>query len=347
MKKKINVFLVLTEYQFLQAVNIATGVYQYDDYINIIYLVRNGHRLNGIDAKIPMAINNTTVEVLDDFPAAVISKKILGIMPDHFIIFQEGDALNTYLSYHLARRGTIISLGPDGYKIFAKFNKRLKFLSFINDTIKQNLYLFKKKLYSAKLHAFDYYSYGHSKFINNLWVTHPEQYVHRAKNKVTISKLPDFSNECVEFISKCFDFNKDFPLENVIYYFNQPLWGNLIATDFKFIEEVLKHFPGKKLVVKLHPLTTTEVKLRFQELSNVTIIESAVPAEVLLLKLKNCIVFTGWSSVLITENKSCNYYFNYPIYLSLNDSRMNQLEIIALKHIKMIYKSNEMKFPNL
>lgn len=347
MEKKINAFLVLTEYQFLQAVNIATGVYKSDDFINIIYLVRNGDRLNGIDSKIPMLINNITVEVLDHLTAALISKKILNLMPDHFIIFQEGDALNTYLGHHLARMGTKISLGPDGYKTYVKFNKRLKFLSIINDSVKQNIYLIKNNLYSAKIHPFDYYSYGYSKFINNLWVSHPEQYIHRAKNKLTISKLPDFNCECVEFITKCFNFNENFPLENVIYYFNQPLWGDLIAADFKFIEDVLKYFPSNRLIVKLHPLTTPEVKLKFQELRNVVIIESSVPAEVLLLKLKNCIVFTGWSTVLITENKSCNYYFNYPIYTTINDYRLRQVDIIALKHIKMISNPSEMKFPSL
>lgn len=347
MIKKTNIFLVLTEYQFLQAVNIATGVYQDDEYINMIYLLRNGNRLRGIDAKTPMVINNTQVEVFGNFPEAEMSNKILRMKPYHFIMFQEGSALNTYLGYHLSREGTLISLGPDGYKIFAKFNKRFKVLSLINDTIKQNIYLFKNKLYSSKLHPFDYYTYGHSKFINNLWVSHPEQYVKMDKNKATILKLPDFSNECVEFISKCFNFDEDFPLENVLYYFNQPLWGNLIETDFKFIDDVLKHFPGKQLIVKLHPLTTKESKLRFEKLRSVTIIESSVPAEVLLLKLNNCIVFTGWSSVLITENNSCNYYFNYPIYLTLNDTRVKQIEILALKHIKMINNASQMKFPNL
>jgi hypothetical protein len=343
---KKNVYLVLTEYQFLQAVNIATGVYQADEYINVIYLVRNGNRLRGIDANKPMNIDNTQIQVLDGNSPKEITNRILDEKPDHFLFFQEGSAINTYLGHKLAKKGTVISLGPDGYQVFAKFNKRLRLLTFIKDTFMGNKYLFKNKLYSSAVLPFDYYTYGNNKFINNLWITHPEQYIHRAKNKVTILKLPDFSNECISFIAECFNFVEDFPLENVIYFFNQPLWANLINTDFNFIERVLKHFPDKKLIVKLHPLTTSETKLRYEQLKQVSIIISPVPAEVLLLKLKNCIVFTGWSSVLITENKTCNYYFNYPIYKKIDNPNVKQIEILALKHITMINRPDEMKFPN-
>lgn len=347
MDKRKNVYLVLTEYQFLQAVNIATGIYQDDECINVIYLVRNGNRLKGIDASKPMNINNTQIKVLDGTTPKEITNRIFNDKPDHFLFFQEGSAINAYLVHKLANRGSVISLGPDGYKAFAEFKKKLWFLSFVTDTFKQNKYLFKNKLYSSTILPFDYYTYGNNKFIDNLWITHPEQYIHRAKNKVTILKLPDFSNECITFIAKCFNFVEDFPLENVIYYFNQPFWASLIDTDFNFIERVLAHFPDKKMIVKLHPLTTAETKLRYQQLGQVTIIMSPVPAEVLLLKLKNCIVFTGWSSVLITENKSCNYYFNYPIYKKVNNANIKQIEIPALKHITMISSPAEMKFPNL
>jgi hypothetical protein len=57
-------------------------------------------------------------------------------------------------------------------------------------------------------------------------------------------------------------------------------------------------------------------------------------------------VFSGWSTVLITENSSCNYYFNYPIYKDLNDKILSQIEILALNHITFINSPEEMQFPN-
>jgi hypothetical protein len=49
---------------------------------------------------------------------------------------------------------------------------------------------------------------------------------------------------------------------------------------------------------------------------------------------------------LTTENKSCNYYYNYPIFKKMNDSILNQIEIVPLNHIKMVVSPEEMHFPN-
>jgi hypothetical protein len=206
--------------------------------------------------------------------------------------------------------------------------------------------MFKNKLRSTKIHKFDYYTYGNQKFINNLWITHPEQYTHKANNSVQIKKLPDFNKKCIKFIVACFRFIDEFPTHNVIYFFNQPLWGILANKELEFLKEVINTFPERKIIIKLHPLTSLKMKEEYKTLNKLEIIYSTVPAEVFLLRLNNCIVFTGWSSVLITENKKCNYYFNYPIYKELNDSTLNQIDIILLDHIKMIQTPQEMKFPN-
>lgn len=75
-------------------------------------------------------------------------------------------------------------------------------------------------------------------------------------------------------------------------------------------------------------------------------IESQVPVEVILRHLKYCVVLNGWSLVLITENKKCNYYFNFDIYKHLNNLKLKQLFIFPLNHIKMIKEGQDMKFPN-
>jgi hypothetical protein len=346
MSLKKNIYVVLTEYQFLQAVNIATGVYDSSEILNIIYIIRGGTRLMTIDTKKNWDFSNVLIIFLDEKKPFEIAEIILEKNPSHFLFFQGGYPLNVYLAYKLSRRGTEISLGPDGYGPYAVFNKRFHLLSIIIDSFKQNKFLFKNNLFSGKLHLFDYYKYGNHKFIKNLWITHPDQYKHRANNNPNLLKLPDFNKKCINFVQQFFDFSQDFPTEKAIYFFNQPLNPLLVKAEYKFVQDVLQRFPDKVLIIKLHPLTTPDVKMLYENLLGTHLIDSNIPAEVLLLSLNNCIVFTGWSAVLITENDNCNYYFNYPIYTKLNDRAINQIEIINLNHIAMISSADEMRFPN-
>ena len=343
---KKNIYTVLTEYQLLQAVNIATSVYNSSEILNIICVIRGGTRLMTIDAEKDWNFRNIQIIFLDEKKPFEIAEIILEKNPSHFLFFQGGYALNVYLAYELSKRGVEISLGPDGYGPYGVFNKRFLLLSIIIDSYNQNKFLFKNNLFSGKLHIFDYYKYGNHKFITNLWITHPEQYTHRANNKPNILKLPDFSKDCINFVQEFFDFSQDFPTEKEIYFFNQPLNPLLVKAEYKFVQDVLKRFPEKGIIIKLHPFTSPDVKILYKNLLGTQVIESKIPAEVLLLSLNNCIVFTGWSAVLVTENDNCNYYFNYPIYKVLNDRAINQIEIINLDHISMISSANEMKFPN-
>jgi hypothetical protein len=346
MEYKKNVFVVLTEYQFLQALNLAIVLYHNSEYINLIYVVRDGSRLRGLQTNIELKINNTKVIVLDNWAPKKIVNRILDEKPNHYFFFQAINAINVFLGYTLAKRGVEVSLGPDGYGTYSNFKKKNWLLSFLRDTFKQNKFLIKNKLVAKTVLPFDYYKFGNHKFIDNLWITHPEQYQHRSKNKVNICKLPNFNQESIDFIKKCFDFEEQYPTENVIYYFNQPFWPSLVAKEYVFLEEVVKQFSDKKIIIKLHPLTASGVIEQYKKVKNIQLIESTVPAEVILLNLKNCIVFSGWSTVLITENSSCNYYFNYPIYKKLNDKILSQIEILALNHITFINSPKEMQFPN-
>jgi hypothetical protein len=346
MDKNKNVYVTLTEYQFLQALNIATGVYASYNYINIIYILRSGKRLKGIDATKDWKLDNTQIRILDHKSPKEIANIVLNENPNHFLLFQGNLPLNVFLGDSLSKKGAEVSLGPDGYGAYNVFKKKYPFLTLLKDTYKANNYLIKNKLFNGKIHSFDYYKYGNHKFIDNIWVTHPEQYIHRSKNKVKILKLSDFNEKCIEFIKKCFGFDDDFPTDNVIYYFNQPLWPELVEKEFDFLKGVLNNFADRTIVLKLHPLTSQKTKSMYQALDRLEIIESTVPAEVMLLSLKNCIVFTGWSSVLITENKTCNYYFNYPIYKDTNLKLLNQSDLIILDHITLVNNPELMEFPN-
>jgi hypothetical protein len=346
MNLKKNLFIVLTEYQFLQAINIATSIYNSSEYFNSIYLVRNGNRLQGIDVNIFPNRSNIKIHVFDYEDSRKIADTILNEKPSHFFFFQAISGLNVYLAHTFSKRSVEISLGPDGNQMYVDFNKKHHFLSVIKDSFKENLKMIKSEIFSGKVHKFDYYKYGNNNFIDNIWITHPSEYIHRSRNKVNILKIPDFNPLCIDFVRNCFNFNIDLPSQGVIYFFNQPLWGNLLEQELEFLKKVINTFPNNKILLKLHPLTDKESLKVFQDLAGVEILNSSVPAEVILLTLKNCIVYSGWSSVLTTDNKRCNYYYNYPIFRKINDPILNQINVVPLSHIRMIESPKEMKFPN-
>ena len=343
---KKNIYVAFTEHQFLQAVNIATEIYNSAKYINDIYLVRKGRRLMAIDANQKFEMDNIKLIIFDKLAPKVVVDHILNEKPDHFIFFQAISPVNVHLAYTLKKRGVEISLGPDGYGTYAVFNKRYNFLSLLKNSLKDNYFLYKNKLFTGKIHKFDYYKHGNNSFIDNLWISHPEQYIHQSKNSVKILKLPILNSKCVDFIKKCYQFSGSYATEKAIYYFCHPLYPELVEEEMKFLRGVLNRFNENKLIIKLHPLTNEETISRYESLPNVQIIRSKIPAEVLLLSLRNCVVFTGWSTTLITENATCNYYFNYPIYEALKHPILSQIIIMPLHHIEMINSPEEMKFPN-
>ena len=56
-----NVFVVLTEYQFLHAVNLSTGIYNSKHFDNVIYIIRSGRRLREISESTISEIKNLQV----------------------------------------------------------------------------------------------------------------------------------------------------------------------------------------------------------------------------------------------------------------------------------------------
>ncbi len=341
-----NVYVVFTEYQLLQAINIATSVYKDSYFNNIIYIIREGKRMNGINRQLDYNEDNIVFKFLDLAPSKIIADTIKAEKPNHFLIFQDTTPINVYLGHTISKQGAKISLGPDGYGSYEVLKKRLKLLSIIKESFTNNLFLIKNKLFTGKIHIFDY-TYGNNDFTKNIWVTHPKEYVHRGKNKVNVIELPSFNEKCLMLIKKLFNFKLVFPTQDSIYFFNQPLWVDLAKVEYDFLCKVLIQFPNKNVILKLHPLTSAEMKSKYKALDKLQVIDADFPAEIIISSLSNCIIYSGFSTVLITENKKCNYYFNYPVFRATGHRIIKQIGIPALNHIKMISTPEEMEFPLL
>jgi len=345
---KTNLFIVHTEYHLLLSIHIATEFYSIPDETNHIYLLKDNQRF-----KTDTDVTNIDNIYFHDIQSVAKSMETLKkIKCSRLFIFQENSIYNRYLAiYYKKNYKTIISLAPDGFKPYAVFNKSHEFLSTVKDTIKDYKLLFRSKLPLFEFHASEYYRYGSSRFIDEIWLAEPEMFnAKRNKAKGKLIEIPEFSDKSIERAGIYFKVKEtDFPIvENGIYYFNQPLWSDLLVNkEFEMLEEILSLHPDKKIISKLHPKTVPSTVERYKSYDRIQIVDSTVPAELFLLQLKNSIVFTGWSTVLLTNNPKCNSYFTWPIYRKLNDRLLSQISTIVEKpHIKMISGVDEMKFPN-
>ncbi|MDT0294067.1 polysialyltransferase family glycosyltransferase [Mesonia ostreae] len=347
MKISRNVFLAHTEYHLMQSLNIAFNNYSSQENQNTVYFVKNNTRLSNFSVDDTRTYGNVDLIILEDSTSKEYVEKILSLNVHRFIFFQAISIFNIYLCHLLKKRGAEISLGPDGYVSYVIYKKKHEFLSMLKDSFSNYKKLFREGLFLRKFYKIRYYRYGSYSFIDNLWLSHPEQYTHTTSNKVNLLKLPTFTKETIKTLEKIFHFQFDMETQNVIYYFNQPFWTEkLIDREMRFLKDTLEAFKDNMMFIKLHPLTPQTTIDLYKEFPRVSIISSKAPAELILVKLKNCIVFSGWSTVLLTENKKCNYYFNYPIYKNCDAKAIDQSNFIDLDHINIITSPGQMQFPN-
>lgn len=349
MERKINIFIVHTEYHFIQSLNIAMSLFNEGVYENHIHITKNGDRFeNVIDTDLD---NNIFIKFHIDKKPSQLVNEILELSNCYrLFFFQENSIYNRYLAYELKKKhNTIVSLGPDGYKPYAIFNKKHEFLSVVKDTFNDHKELFKNGLKTSKILVSEYYRYGSSSYIDEIWLTDVNCFdVKKNKAKAKLKAIPPFSIERVLDIKLYFKVLPN-PLEgkeNIILYLNQPFWTeDLIRKEMVFLNDLTKHF-DRMIYLKLHPGTAEHTIERYKGIRNLEIIDSKLPSELLMFSVKNSIIYSGWSSALITNNSSCNYYFNLPIYKNCGAKTVDQSDLIILDHINVIDTPELMKFPH-
>lgn len=341
-----NLFLVHTEYHLLMSIHIATTMHPQDYKNNLIYITKTQDRFQSA-IKIGK-IKNITLKVLENISPADLIKTLRKIECERFFFFQEDSIYNCCLANYFRKKGVIICLGPDGYKPYAVYKKKHELLSMIRDTIEDYKKLCQNRIMPTLFQGSWHYKYGSSRFIDKIYLTHPV-YLHEQNNprQLEVIKIPEFTEASIANAGLAFNCNQfNFPLvDNAIYYFNQPFKEKLVVEEFFFLEKLIAHFPNNAIYIKLHPLTTQAMKEKYLKLKDVKLIDIKVPAELFILSLKNAVLLTGWSTVLITENKSCNYYFNLPIYKNKGSKATDQSELTILPHIKLISSPWEIEFP--
>jgi hypothetical protein len=343
----INLFLAHTEYHLLQSINLATTLYPQKHLENIIYVIQTKRRLN--DIKRISKIDNIEFKYLEGVSEKEKYHILRRTRCDRFIFFQEDSLANCNLAnYYRKKYKAMISLAPDGYKPYAVYKKKHEMLSMLRDTFEAYKDLISKGILPTVFQWSQHYKYASTKFLDEIYLTNPNEFPSRmAHRNISIVKIPEFSEQALLHAGSVFNLSDEsFPIpENGIYYFNQPFKEQFDAVEIDFLKDLINMHSGKNIYIKLHPLTTELKKKKYENLRGLKIIETKVPAELFILNLKKSILFTGWSTVLITNNPSCNFYFNLPIYKNKGSKATDQSDLVILPHITLVSKPGEMEFP--
>lgn len=252
-------------------------------------------------------------------------KKISSSAIDTCIIFNKLAYIAFFSAKLLSVKGTKIVLAPDGaaaYATISWFTPRWSLFVSVNTHkfLWANGY---RKLYF-------YYPtlvYGAMKEIAELWVqypTHIDSRTNKPTQQIDILKSP----ASVSAARKFFGYD-DAISEACIFYANQPFRDNRI-NDFEvsMLRQLSQQFPDRPIYIKLHPTTYDSHRRKINELHQVRIIESTIPAEVIIATLNNSIVISFWSTALLINNPSCRFFWLFPL-----------LEKVGINLHKMTIKS--------
>lgn len=331
------------------SIHIAINFYNTDEYFNEINYWISDTRLN---FKINQLDELNGVLKPLNRNARIKEIKVLKLeSPYRFFYFRESDFSLKSLAYEYRKKNTIICLGPDGYKPYGEINKKHEYFSMILDTIRGYRLLLNVGLILPRLFLSRNYRYGSSSILNEVFLHHPDMFdAVRNRTKADIIKIPEIDDVSIDFFSRVFgvDMNGLADNSNVMLYVNQPFWSEeLLIREMEILREIQLKFSNKKLIIKLHPTTGNKTIDRYRELNDVKIIPDNLPAELYISQLKHSIIFSGWSTALLFNTKTNNYYFTHSLFHNVQDKVFSQIKITPFPHINMIKSIDEMIMPSI
>lgn len=346
-------FFVHTEYHLLLSINQIVSIYSDKNQFDTRILVRaNG--FSRVRKDLDLTLLPCTIEYIsEDFSIhkkleneqIKLIQNIIESRPDMFIFFQELDPLMIILTNELSKRGTQISLFQDGMKPYVKLH--LHSLGLIKNSIKTNRWLKENGYDSLGLYfLWDSKKYAYLKSISKVFLTFPESYDNwnrKELEKIEIMELPKLRL----VLSKVFDFKDEYlsEKEKVIFYMNQPMHDDGKA-EVHLLKELYKKYPDNKIFIKLHPLTQNADKIKlYEEIPNVSIIKSLIPAELFIMHLRNSIILSVNSTSMFINNPSCKFYYLNKIF-EKEIKRLNRYRLSKppSAHIRSVLSVNEILF---
>lgn len=240
-------------------------------------------------------------------------KSFLGNMVfEEFIFFNEQEFINIYFADILKKKGTKITLGPDGAKAYVKYIKsawkyRIKLFFLFHK------YFLKNKIPYINLSTFSL-EYGALSTIDSLLLQYPQSFQNNYNRKLETFDF-NFSKETKEWVSNIFGTNqilKGLPLDNIVFFINQGFIessDSLNNLELSILETISNKKNTTTIIYKPHPFTKPEHIKKVKSIANVTVLDFKIPAELIILNLSNSKVISFWSTSCLVTNSSCSFFW--------------------------------------
>lgn len=353
MKENI-AYLVHTEYHLLLAVSDALLRYKDTQSYSVTILIQrknNSKRLRDeLDfSHLPFQVTYLDLLVDINKPLQVDDRKKIEdtakLKLSKFVFFQEQNPVVLILISSFKKRGTEISIFQDGLKAYCFHTLKLS-LGLITDNIKQNRWL-KKNGFTVDDH-FSFLkcrNYAYLKHIDKVYLSYPDVYPNWNNKPLGIieSTFPSFVKDALKKLYKWNDTLLQ-EKEGVIFFMNQPFRydGNF---EISILKKLTEKYPGRRVYIKLHPLTPDAMVERYNALPDVTVFNSNIPAELFIFELKNSIIISFYSGSLLIDNNSSKLYWIYGIKEGNNIPSLNKITVInPTSHIREVTNVDDIVF---
>lgn len=351
MGKKTNIYLCVTEYHVLLSILLSIERFFSDEFENIIILCNEG-RFNDKNRYNFSSINNVEYVVYPkeyvrsrDFIKEIISK-ITGTL----FVFNLNNPHFIYIFYKLKQlkqantafvQEGLASYNFDHYTLRERIGRIKTDISILRESKIKNLsfyrYCFGYRGLGGKI--FDYYDKAvGSSLVDSFWLTFPDEAKYGRDKAI---RLPVFTKRSISAANKFFKYQQSLSLkENDIVFIDQRIIGS-----FEFVSELSISFPNTKIYIKLHPSTKKESTNEYKKIPNVCMLSSlqGIPVELFLQNLRHAIVVTPFSSALLINNPSCDYYYTYKWHLQHGYKIENDSLFTPGRHIRIIDSIGEIE----
>lgn len=267
------------------------------------------------------------------------------VKPDEFVFYQEMDLLMVILAnYWKKQNQTKIVIYQDGLKPYniLKFNS----LSLMAHHHQTNIWL-KKNGFTIDSWFSPFWShrYAYLNAIDEVYLTFPEAYINWNNKKIQKIEFP-FRDIFKSQLSEVFHWDDTWiqEKENIILYMSQPMHDDG-KVETEFINALSKKFDNYKIYVKPHPLTP-QIKLdEYAKFNNFKILNIQVPAELLIMQLKNSIILSINSTSMFLDNPNNRFYYLHKIFeKDIKRLQRYDIKIHPAPHIKLALSIGDIKF---
>ena len=142
-------------------------------------------------------------------------------------------------------------------------------------------------------------------------------------------------------LNEMFDLQQYAINPNDLLIVGQPRRKEYWDKEIEILNELIAKFSNKGIIYKSHPNTKPELLEQISRIKGLTIVNYAIPVELLIMQMKDTCIISGYSTALLTNNPSCRFYWTYK--LLGNEGRLfSQLQIVnPTKHIKEVSTIDE------